>query len=497
MRGRLLIRGEGDRLRSSLSFSVSACLHGALLGWLVLYSAVTSLRTEPPKSAYDLEIRPYEKHLVWYNLKEKLPNVNSGARKKDARPLRAKLKFPQQVVAGEKDLPAPPQLIRMPAPKIALPKELALPNVLAVAPPPPRPVKPFQPPPAPARPVAPALDLPNAPRLTTSHPDRALPFDAALPKPKAREFTAPPLPRRAAPPPDLPDPAAPELKMAAAQFEAPKIPKGFTAPNGKTATHVERDIDDAPPVPTPTVTAPATLAIVGLNPVKAPDAPLPRGSHEAGFSAGPEVHPKGAAEAAPEKAAVTVPGLVARGGAKDPAGSLLSVFAPLAKPPLTADASPPGGVPPPRSAEPRAAHVSSSPDSRMKGRYVYTVAIQMPNVTSYSGSWIVWFADRDATTGSIPADMKPPVAIRKVDPKYIVTAVEERVQGIVRLAAVIRHDGHIENVELLQHLDERLDKSAQEALAKWIFEPALRNGVAVDVDAVFEIPFRLPPKNLR
>jgi outer membrane biosynthesis protein TonB len=52
-------------------------------------------------------------------------------------------------------------------------------------------------------------------------------------------------------------------------------------------------------------------------------------------------------------------------------------------------------------------------------------------------------------------------------------------------------------VELLKHLDNRLDRSAQEALAKWRFEPARRDGTAVDVDAVFEIPFRLAPKVVR
>jgi TonB family protein len=59
---------------------------------------------------------------------------------------------------------------------------------------------------------------------------------------------------------------------------------------------------------------------------------------------------------------------------------------------------------------------------------------------------------------------------------------------------VIRKDGHVESVELLKHLDDRLDKSAEEALSKWQFQPALRDGTPVEVDAVFEIPFRLAPK---
>jgi len=133
----------------------------------------------------------------------------------------------------------------------------------------------------------------------------------------------------------------------------------------------------------------------------------------------------------------------------------------------------------------------------MDGRAIYMMAIQMPNVTSFSGSWMVWFAERQALPGGPPIEMQPPEPMRKVDPKYIVDAANDRVEGIVRLTAVIRKDGSIDEVELLKHLDNRLDRSAEEALAKWRFEPAKRDGTAVDVDAVFEIPFRLAPKVAR
>ena len=67
-------------------------------------------------------------------------------------------------------------------------------------------------------------------------------------------------------------------------------------------------------------------------------------------------------------------------------------------------------------------------------------------------------------------------------------------EGTVRLFAVIRKDGRVDSVALLRRLDDRLDRSAGEALAKWEFTPALRNGLPVEVDAVFEIPFRLRPR---
>jgi TonB family protein len=84
-----------------------------------------------------------------------------------------------------------------------------------------------------------------------------------------------------------------------------------------------------------------------------------------------------------------------------------------------------------------------------------------------------------------------------VSARYVHTAEEDHVQGKVRLWAVIGKDGHVGDISLIQHLDDRLDRTAEEALAKWLFQPAVRNGVPIDVDAVFEIPFTLPPKPAR
>jgi len=96
--------------------------------------------------------------------------------------------------------------------------------------------------------------------------------------------------------------------------------------------------------------------------------------------------------------------------------------------------------------------------------------------------------------GAPPMEISAPVPLRKVDPKYIQAAADEKVQGVIRLFAVIRKTGFVDSVELLQGLDRRLDQSAAEALVKWQFEPAHRDGTPIDVDAVFDIPFRLAPK---
>jgi len=96
--------------------------------------------------------------------------------------------------------------------------------------------------------------------------------------------------------------------------------------------------------------------------------------------------------------------------------------------------------------------------------------------------------------GAAPPVIKPPEVVRKVDPKYVASAVAERIEGTIRLFGVIQKDGHVGRIAMIRQLDARLDLTSEEALAKWEFTPALRNGVPVDVDAVFEIPFHLAPK---
>jgi TonB family protein len=194
---------------------------------------------------------------------------------------------------------------------------------------------------------------------------------------------------------------------------------------------------------------------------------------------------------------VNVPGLVVKGGAKDaqPTLALSATFSPTSRENLLAAVRVATGSAPSNPIEPRAPRMAEAPDPRFGGRAVYSIAIQMPNVTSFSGSWLVWFAEREPLPGSpAPKEMRPPSVVRKVDPKYIAAAAAERVEGTVRLFGVIRKDGHVGGITMIRQLDERLDRSAQEALAKWEFTPALRDGVPVDVDALFEIPFHLAPK---
>jgi len=67
--------------------------------------------------------------------------------------------------------------------------------------------------------------------------------------------------------------------------------------------------------------------------------------------------------------------------------------------------------------------------------------------------------------------------------------MRQNVSGTVILYAVIRADGTVANVRVLRSVDDRLDHYASEAIAKWQFQPATKNGDPVDVEATFSIPF--------
>jgi len=139
-------------------------------------------------------------------------------------------------------------------------------------------------------------------------------------------------------------------------------------------------------------------------------------------------------------------------------------------------------------------HLAPPPDPQFSDRDVYTLAVQMPNITSYVGSWIMWFAERTPRGARGAGGLRPPVPLHKVDPRYQPGAISERVEGKVQIAGVIRTDGHVELLRVLKSVDERLDRSAEEALRKWEFEPAKRDGSPVEVDVVAEIPFQLAPQ---
>lgn len=136
------------------------------------------------------------------------------------------------------------------------------------------------------------------------------------------------------------------------------------------------------------------------------------------------------------------------------------------------------------------------PEKILSGKEVYRLDVNLPNLTSASGSWILNFAQLDE--GTTPFErpqgtLSGPVPMVTVDPKYPPDTIKENIEGEVVLYAIIRANGSVDSIQLVRKLDPRLDRNAVEALAQWEFRPAAREGKPVDVEAVVHIPFKYHP----
>ena len=270
---------------------------------------------------------------------------------------------------------------------------------------------------------------------------------------------------------------------------------------------------------------------LNLHPaIGAPPSP-PAGNRRGAFAATPEGHPGASGSPGAVSGGATAgTGTIGKGDGKEigsgstrkgtsdlPAGlyvgSAAANTSPVAGDPGKAS---PNSVNPNLMASVRPPRVTSAPSRTMRpesttklseaeravfgNRKFYSLTLNMPNLNSAGGSWVIRFAELDHDSGnhdsnnpdanSPAGDLSQPAATRKVDPAYPLQLMRENVSGTVILYAIIRADGTVGNVRVLRGVDDRLDQFASQAVAQWQFHPATKNGSPVDVEATFQIPFR-------
>ena len=267
------------------------------------------------------------------------------------------------------------------------------------------------------------------------------------------------------------------------------------------------------------------IIALNMHPVMGAPPNPPAGNRRGSFAATPEGH-DGASGSPGANAVNAASGAGSRGSGKEtgsgstrkgstdlPAGlyvgSTAAKSSPVAgnksstnsvNPNLVASVQPPRFSSAPRSMQPESAAKLSDPERAVFGnRKFYSVTLNMPNLNSAGGSWVIRFAelnhdsnnhDSNSHDANSPAaDLSQPAATRKVDPAYPLQLMRENVAGTVILYAIIRADGSVGNVRVLRGVDDRLDQYASQAIAKWQFQPAMKKGSPVDVEATFQIPF--------
>ncbi len=86
-----------------------------------------------------------------------------------------------------------------------------------------------------------------------------------------------------------------------------------------------------------------------------------------------------------------------------------------------------------------------------------------------------------------------PVLIHETKPNYTGEAMRARIQGLVKLEAIVMPDGTVGDVRVVHSLDQQfgLDKEAIRTLRQWRFKPGMRLGQPVPVLILVEISFTL------
>jgi periplasmic protein TonB len=86
-----------------------------------------------------------------------------------------------------------------------------------------------------------------------------------------------------------------------------------------------------------------------------------------------------------------------------------------------------------------------------------------------------------------------PTLLREVKPAYTAEAIANRIQGTVLLATVVLPNGTVGDVTVLRSLDATFGLDAQAVLAakQWLFNPGMKDGVAVAVRVTIEMSFTL------
>lgn len=472
------------------SFAGSVALHVTVVAALFLLPSIQY--HGPQRPIYEELIKPDAQKLVWYNYPKKLPDVDApqkiGVFPKPVGSHRADL----AIIATSPKPKSEKQIIWQPVPKVEIRQDLPTPNLIArAASAIPTPAPPPEPKPKVDKPEregvhAPQPNLsPPQPKADPEHAPQAVAQAIEVPKPRKAFVPPPPTPQKARlqVPVQTSDVPVPQASVVGSTAPRQALPDGFGTPVFSKGAPPP---PDAPPGATNNAgNAKVDVAIASLHPSDKPG-PVPEGSRPGQFSQSPLVGDLATGDVSGK--GLTVPNLTIRDERKrldppnvDPnrkivlyADRVRSISVNTLSVPL----------------RPQSRTIPRAIDAKFQGRNVYTMLVPIENFAPYSGDWILWFAERQSKPGETPF-VRAPVPVRKfesVQPMPPGTRSELRVQ----FAAVITKEGKVDNLALMRSVNPVFDKLVLDDLASWEFKPATRDGMPIDVDVVFEIPYVLP-----
>jgi len=371
-----------------------------------------------------------------------------------------------------------------------------------------------------AAPVEPPKFLPPLPNMV----QLATPSAPARPRLEiSQEALAKLHPKRAkrlattdSPPPDVPNMETRPADMSLAQLaDSPIKPQLDINAGSAPRVAMTKQAGDVAPAPDVVAGVNAGVAgpsatIIALSNAPAPPAPVvevPKGNLAARVAISPEGKgngaPGGSASSAGDPSAKSPVAISISGGNPKPNAGVSGLGAAgklsLPKAPTTYKRPDPNtdDDPPERTGPPNFAMLppGAPPEQIFSSHRVYSMNVDMPNLNSVTGSWIIHFSEMHlpgAPRGAGP--VSAPTPLRKVDPKYPQDLIQEHVEGEVILYGVIRADGSVDSIQLVHRLDTQLDANSIAAFSQWKFTPATKDGQPVAIEAIVHIPFRGPQR---
>jgi hypothetical protein len=120
-------------------------------------------------------------------------------------------------------------------------------------------------------------------------------------------------------------------------------------------------------------------------------------------------------------------------------------------------------------------------EARFQNRVVYSCLFSKLG-DPFAGDWTVWFGKVNGQE-ELAAFIRPPAP--RVEAELLLGA---HPATVARVSAVIRKDGHLDQIVIMGGLSSEAGRILATGLALWEFIPAMRASSPVDVEALFEIP---------
>lgn len=100
--------------------------------------------------------------------------------------------------------------------------------------------------------------------------------------------------------------------------------------------------------------------------------------------------------------------------------------------------------------------------------------------------------NQTAQVAPVQSSSTPAVLIRSVQPRYPTQAQRARTEGFVVLSFTVKPDGHTADIKVVEAQPRHVfERAAIDAVDRWEFKPATRNGEPVDSTVTNRINFKL------